>query len=52
MLNKDIQEFAKRTGFKKPKNGYTDKQGFLVSESEITNFYNEVQRILNNDYKN
>ena len=48
MLSSEIQEFAKRVTFKKTKDGWKDKRGFHLSEQEITNYYNEVERIKGN----
>ena len=48
MLSKHIQEFAKKVTFKKTKDGWKDKQGFHLSEQEITDYYNEIGRIINN----
>lgn len=46
MLSRDVQEFAKKVSFKKTKDGWKDKQGFLLSEDEINNFYNEIKSII------
>lgn len=48
MMSKQIQEFAKKVTFKKTKDGWKNKAGFHLSEEEITNYYNEVERIKGN----
>jgi len=44
-LNSDIQKFAKKVGFVKTSLGWKDKSGFLISEKEIIDFYNEIKKI-------
>ena len=48
MIPRHIQDFAKKVTFKKTKNGWEDKQGLLLSEQEIIDYYNEVERIKGN----
>ncbi len=43
MLNTNEREHATKTGFKLKKGVWYDKQGFIVSESEIRDYYNEVK---------
>lgn len=45
MLNTNEREHAARTGFKLKKGVWYDKQGFIVSESEIRDYYKEVIKI-------
>lgn len=39
--------YAKRVGYKKKNNLWYDSMGFIVSEEEIKNSYNELERIVN-----
>ena len=45
MLNTQEREFAKRTGYKNKSGNWIDKQGFIVSESEIKEYLQEVVKI-------
>lgn len=47
-MERQIKEFAKRTGYKEKKGMWFDKQGFPCSESEIIAYFREIQRVLIN----
>lgn len=46
MLNTNEREHAKRTGYTIKKGVWYDKQGFIVSESEIKDYLQEVIKIV------
>lgn len=45
MLPGYLEKFAKKAGFKKKQGIYYDSLGFFVSEKEIKDYYEEINRI-------